>query len=170
MLRKILAMSWKEIYTTYTDRNLLLIMIATPLALATIIGLAFSGFLNSGGNDVPIQDVPFALVNLDEETTGFGGAQNMGQVFVDLLVEGAADDQPEVLLELTNAELMTDPDEARRRVDTGELAAAVAHQINNPLTTIVLDTELMMLNEKADTPQYEQLEQIHGLAEAGLFQ
>src|SRR5699024_6394291 len=78
-----------------------------------------------GGNDVPIQGVPFALVNLDGEATGFAGAQNLGQVFVDLLVEGAADDQPDVLLELTNAELMADPDAARRRVDTGELAAAV---------------------------------------------
>ena len=39
----------------------------------------------------------------------------------------------------------------------GELAAAVAHQINNPLTTIVLDTELMLLGEKPDSAQYDQL-------------
>ena len=124
MLRKILAMAWKELYTTYTDRNLLLIMIATPLALATIIGLAFSGFLSNGGSDVPIRDIPFALVNLDAGTSGVGG-QNNGQIFVDLLVPGAAADQPEALLELTDARLMTDPDEARRAVDRGELTAAV---------------------------------------------
>jgi signal transduction histidine kinase/CheY-like chemotaxis protein len=39
----------------------------------------------------------------------------------------------------------------------GELAAAVAHQINNPLTTIVLDTELMLLSEKPESPLYNQL-------------
>ena len=124
MLRKILAMSWKEVYTTYTDRNLLLIMIATPLALATIIGLAFSGFLSNGGSDVPIRDIPFVLVNLDAGTSGVGGRNN-GQIFVDLLVPGAAADQPEALLDLTDARLMTDPDAARRAVDRGELTAAV---------------------------------------------
>lgn len=124
MLRKILAMSWKEVYTTYTDRNLLLIMIATPLALATIIGFAFSGFLGNGGNDIPIRDIPLAIVNLDEGSPTFGG-QNNGQIFVDLLVPGASDDQPEALLELTDARQMADPDGARRAVERGELAAAV---------------------------------------------
>ena len=124
MLRKILAMSWKEVYTTYTDRNLLLIMIATPLALATIIGLAFSGFLGNTGNDIPIRDIPFALVNLDAGTTGVGGRNN-GQTFVDLLVPGAAADQPQALLDLTDARQMTSARLARMAVDRGELAAAV---------------------------------------------
>ena len=39
----------------------------------------------------------------------------------------------------------------------GELAAAVAHQVNNPLTTIVLDTELMMLQEPEDSERYQAL-------------
>lgn len=39
----------------------------------------------------------------------------------------------------------------------GELAAAVAHQINNPLTTIVLDTELMLETESLDPKQHEVL-------------
>ena len=39
----------------------------------------------------------------------------------------------------------------------GELAAAVAHQINNPLTTIMVDTQLL-LQDKAETdPDYESL-------------
>lgn len=42
----------------------------------------------------------------------------------------------------------------------GELAAAVAHQINNPLTTIVVDAEMMLQDEPKDTPNYHSLEAI----------
>lgn len=39
----------------------------------------------------------------------------------------------------------------------GEMATSVAHQINNPLTTVVLDTELMLQREPTDSPNYESL-------------
>ena len=42
-MRKIAAIAWREIYVRFTDRTLLVIMIATPLALSTIVGLAFGG-------------------------------------------------------------------------------------------------------------------------------
>lgn len=42
----------------------------------------------------------------------------------------------------------------------GELASVVAHQMNNPLTTIIVDTELMLLDEPADSPRRDALQAI----------
>jgi ABC-type Na+ efflux pump permease subunit len=83
-MRKIGAIAWKEVFTTFTDRNSVLIMIATPLALSIIIGLAFS---RVGGSDVPVQDIPVAVVNLDR---GNLLGVNFGQVYVTALVPNAS--------------------------------------------------------------------------------
>jgi len=42
----------------------------------------------------------------------------------------------------------------------GELAAAVAHQINNPLTTIMVDSEMMLLDEQPESHNYRSLQAI----------
>ncbi|MBI5669046.1 MAG: GAF domain-containing protein [Chloroflexi bacterium] len=39
----------------------------------------------------------------------------------------------------------------------GELAAVVAHQINNPLTTIMVDSEMLLLDEPKDSRNYASL-------------
>lgn len=63
-MRKILAITAKEIYTVFRDRNLILLMFATPLVLSTIIGLAFGGI---GESEVPdFAEIPVAVVNHDE--------------------------------------------------------------------------------------------------------
>jgi ABC-type Na+ efflux pump permease subunit len=138
-MRKIWTIAWKDIYGTYTDRNLLIIMLLTPLAISTIIALAFSDI--SSGN-VPIRDIPVAVVNLDEGTAEFNG----GAIFVNALVPGgAADDAGDdfhcalldtsddpidggvgmSLFDLTDAVLLDDPDEAHAGVNSGVYAAAV---------------------------------------------
>lgn len=43
----------------------------------------------------------------------------------------------------------------------GELAAAVAHQINNPLTTILVDAEMMIQDEPTDSNNYSSLTAIY---------
>jgi ABC-type transport system involved in multi-copper enzyme maturation permease subunit len=65
-MRKLWVIAWKELYTTLRDRNLILIMFATPLLLSTIIGLAFGGL---GGDSPTIGTIEVAVVNLDEGVT-----------------------------------------------------------------------------------------------------
>ena len=63
-MRKIITIAWKELYTFFRDRNLILLSFATPLVLSTIIGLAFGG---GGDSDTPdFADIAVAVVNLDE--------------------------------------------------------------------------------------------------------
>ncbi|MBN1428753.1 MAG: ABC transporter permease [Anaerolineae bacterium] len=143
-MRKILTMAWKELYETYTDRSLFFIMIVTPLALATIIGLALGQFMGGDeSNDVPVRDIPIVIVNLDEGNENI----NYGRIFIDMMVpaeEGSragdrddlpvcdkidaaeSDEEPtNILFDLTDAVEMDDPVAARAAVDTGEVAAAI---------------------------------------------
>ncbi len=126
-MSKILNIAWKELYITYTDRSLLLVMIVTPLALATIIGSAFSGMVGGGGNDIPVQNIPTAIVNLDAPTEFNGQTFSMGQTLVDLFTPSgdAAQDADNVLLALTDAAILSDAEAARAGVDDGTYSAAI---------------------------------------------
>ncbi|MCB9452477.1 MAG: ABC transporter permease [Anaerolineaceae bacterium] len=84
MMTKLWAMAWKEVYRTFTDRNLILIMIATPLLISSIVGLAFGGL---GGGDVPIENIPVAIINRDAGSS-FGA--NYGQIFESAFISSAA--------------------------------------------------------------------------------
>ncbi|MEM7126516.1 MAG: ABC transporter permease [Chloroflexota bacterium] len=72
-MSKILTFAWKELYTTFRDRNLILIMFLTPIILSTIMGLAFGG-LGSDSDSSAFSDIPIAIVNLDE---GFNFGENI---------------------------------------------------------------------------------------------
>lgn len=89
-LQKIWAIAWKELYTTFRDRNLILIMFATPLVLSTIIGLAFGGL---GGDTPTIGTIDVAVVNLD---TGFDLDSVIGQTVDSGTVDGGTVISPTV--------------------------------------------------------------------------
>lgn len=78
-MRKIWTIAWKDVSTTFRDRNLVLIMLAAPLAVATIIALAFG---SAAGGDIPIKDIPVAIVNLDKGANG----QNLGEQYVNVFI------------------------------------------------------------------------------------
>lgn len=81
-MTKLWVIAWKEVVTRFTDRNLLLIMLAAPLAISSIIGLAFGGL---AGDSSPIRNIPVAVVNHDRPSQ-YGVA--FGTVLSNLLTEG----------------------------------------------------------------------------------
>lgn len=89
-MRKVWIIAWKDLYLRFTDRNLILLMIATPLALSTIVGLAFGGL---GADSSPIGDIPLAVLNLDGGNS-FG--LNYGQTYVDLFLGTSTESGPAV--------------------------------------------------------------------------
>lgn len=90
-----LALIWKDVYRTFTDRSLILIMFITPAALATIIGLAFGG-LSSGGQ-INISEIPIAIVNQDAGVQSGGQTINLGLILESILIPGT--DQQAVMAE-----------------------------------------------------------------------
>ena len=76
------VIAFKEVRTRFTDRRLLLIMLAAPLAIATIIGLAFGGL---GRSTSPIQNIPVAVINHDQP--GANG-EAFGAILAGLLTQG----------------------------------------------------------------------------------
>jgi ABC-2 type transport system permease protein len=81
-MNKLWTIAFKDIRTRFTDRTLLLIMLAAPLAISTIIGLAFGGL---GSSESPIQNIPVAVINSDQP--GAYGV-SFGATLATLLTEG----------------------------------------------------------------------------------
>lgn len=150
MLQKIWNITRKDLYLTFTDSSLLMLMFAAPLAIATIIGVTFGNVGRS--NQPPVTDIPVAIVNLDTGVETGGSTQNNGQIVADLLVvpddvaASAADTEAErapgavecrytprkadaefanSLWKLIHAVPFDDPAEARACVDQNVFASAV---------------------------------------------
>lgn len=120
-MRKLLAIIWKENYERFTDRGGILFMLVTPLALAVVIGLAFSDI--AGTSDVPNLHIPVGIVNLDEGTE----QGTFGDIFVQAMVpedpENADPDNP--LFTMFDARTIASEDAARALVESGELTAVL---------------------------------------------
>lgn len=137
---KIRAIAWKDIYTTFTNVSLLAIMIAAPLVISTIIGLAFGGQGGPAGN---FSDLPVAVVNLDSGTEQTNSGATLVSILQDENTGGdgdgqdcpletdavSADDgtpQPAGSLgDLFNVTVLDDPAVARTAVENGDYVAAV---------------------------------------------
>jgi ABC-2 type transport system permease protein len=153
-MNKILAIAWKNVYITYRDRNLLLIMLATPLALSIIIGLAFGGLGSGTGG---ITDVPVAIVNLDSSIEQNGQTFNFGETLVGILnpTPPTSDSAglPECPLDTTtsdpsqagsldgllNVSVLSTPEEARQGVADGDYTVAVIIPENFSSTLLNVD-------------------------------
>jgi ABC-type Na+ efflux pump permease subunit len=81
-MNKAWVIALKEIRTRFTDGRLLLIMLAAPLAVSTIIGLAFGGL---GRTSSPIRDIPVAVINHDLPNQN---GISYGAMLAGLLTEG----------------------------------------------------------------------------------
>ncbi len=119
MLTRIVAIAWNGIYRTYTDRIAVVYMFLAPIAISTIIGLAFG----TQDTDINLPDAEIKIVNLDKGYTSRDGRHiNLGQQnYVDILVENP----PEALEELISASLESDPRKAREMVDRGDIRATL---------------------------------------------
>ena len=79
---KLWAIAYKDIRTRFTDRTLLLIMLVAPLAISSIIGLAFGGL---GRTSSPIQNIQVAVINSDQADSY---ATSYGSILAGLLIDG----------------------------------------------------------------------------------
>ena len=140
MWQKILAITRKELYRTFTDRNLLILMIVAPLGISTVVGLVFGGLGSNGGS---FSNIPVAIVNLDTGADQQGQTVNYGDQLVGLFIpnddgdnnfggdcpllneETADSDFNQPLDELVTAQQIDDVAVGRDGVESGDYAVLI---------------------------------------------
>lgn len=105
-MRKIWAMTWKELIVTFRDVSALLIMLVTPFGLTLVMLFAFG----RGDDDSPLRSIPVHLVNHD--------AGEIGQDLVERF-------QSDALADLIDLTISTDEMASYAAVDLDEIAALV---------------------------------------------
>lgn len=139
MWQKWIAITRKDLYTAFQDRQAMLTMFAAPIALSVIIGLAFGT-----GGDIVIDAVPLGIANQDTGTALDGDPPvTLGDAYTEAFIppdardaDGAAGTSPvsgegengddfSIVYDLTDADSYDDPAVARAAVEDGDLAAAL---------------------------------------------
>lgn len=84
-MRLLALITWNDLRQSFSDRTLLLLMFAAPLAIATIISVTFGELADESS---PVDDLPLAVVNADRGSP----VTDFGERFE--LAVGAADGPP----------------------------------------------------------------------------
>ncbi|MBI4770114.1 MAG: ABC transporter permease [Chloroflexi bacterium] len=106
-MKKILAITRKEVTIILRDRTALLLMLVAPLGLTLVMNFAFSGV---SGQNAGLRQIPVAVVNADEG--------ELGRALVEAFRSPA-------LSELLAVSAAASPAEARKLVDDDQAAAAI---------------------------------------------
>lgn len=149
MLKQIWAISWVDIYNTFTDRGAIMINIAAPLAISIIIAAAFGG----GANEIDLREAKVGIITQDNGLYGALYAclldetpePEIAQACRDQFGIGAevdtGNDQPSIS-EFVDGQLL-DPDEVnrgRRMVREGDLDVLLVVPPNYSNAIIASDT------------------------------
>ncbi|HLA44238.1 MAG TPA: ABC transporter permease, partial [Aggregatilineales bacterium] len=118
MLSKIIAIAWTHFYIVYTDRGALILMLLIPVALSTIIGLAFGQVFSSNPE---IETARILVINQDEGTATAAGQQNLGDIYVNVLTAN----DPDGLGVVLEGETGTNINTARDSIASGDFDAAL---------------------------------------------
>ncbi len=146
-MTKILTITWKELYTTFRDRNLIMIMFLTPIVLSTIMGLAFGGL---GGDNVSATfgDIPIVVVNLDE---GFNLADQIGDNGVTTDTESLNDVEFEVGGETINLGEQLQRNANLNVTDTDLAADSATFNLGDTLAGLLLSQEVTATASTTET-------------------
>lgn len=104
---KAFEIAFKDTLTRFRDWKALVGMLAAPLMISALIGLAFGNF---SSDEAPIENIRMALINLDDG--------ELGQAYEDVLT--SPDLQPLIALEISE-----DAEAAKARIESGELRAVL---------------------------------------------
>ncbi|HTX90352.1 MAG TPA: ABC transporter permease [Anaerolineales bacterium] len=143
---KLWVVAFKDIRTRFTDRRLLMIMFAAPLAIATIIGLAFGGL---GSSSSPISHIPVAVINEDRPAPGgtaFGG------ILAGVLTSGQLPEEADTSLS-TCPQIANDPGQGSTGMSLGELISGRAFD-ETQAQTLVAANKIAPIQVPENSPDY----------------